>query len=189
MVDSPLPDGDDWWMETLLLVAVALSVVAVWMMNPALVFELQARGQQALSFADSGTVDELEISKSDAEFMNRLYRERTHEVGYCGMVTDRKIDIWTGDTINASGSHIVFSTSNCPFRPDALIHSHPSGSIELSEQDKETFLDSDLGYSCIHGGPISTESSSSAVNLRCYKKPESGDMDDRFPEIPVEIEG
>lgn len=188
LVDSPLPDGDDWWMETLFLVAVAGSVAVIWIMNPALVFELEARGQQVLSFADNGDEGSLNISSGDAEFMNRVYRERTHEVGYCGLVIGGELLPWIGDTINASKGHVTFRTDTCPFQPDALIHTHPSGSLELSETDKETFHNSsNLEYSCIHGGPISTDPGSSAVNLRCYEKPESGDLEDGFPTVSVKV--
>lgn len=179
MVDRQgVPDSfEDKMFIGLGLLAASVAVAAVWLGNPALVFQVEARGQEALSFADNETSSFLTVSKEDAGFMNRVYRERTHEVGYCGLVVDGELRPWLGDTINASRGSLVFSTANCPFEPDALIHTHPSGSLSLSDVDKETLRDSSLDYSCVHGGPIPSESGVEAVNLQCYEKLGDGGFD------------
>lgn len=83
------------------------------------------------------------IESKPTERVNDLYRDLTFEYFGCfeGMIEANSLILHTfklSDTFNASESSIVARA--CHPLDYADIHSHPSGSCKLSEQDKDTSI-------------------------------------------------
>ena len=184
------------------LAAAFLLIVFTMVFYPNMVFQVQAgledatyRGLTMVSGEDPGIEDGLEFGDSDVEYMNRVFSERDHEVGYCGAVkSSGVVDVHMADTIEASESHLVFTWENCRLDlvPDShrvMIHTHPGGSNELSGVDKETFAGSDFEYSCIQYSNIRERSDGSVSGLNCFgKESDSGsEFGYSFPSVGVEL--
>ena len=183
------------------LIVAVLGLGWVWLANPGLVFQLQTgvedvfhQSMSVVTGEDLEVGEELVFTESDVDRLNTLWIERSHEVGFCGIVrSDGDTELWMADTIEASESHIRFTWSNCPFTsltPESsrlMLHTHPGGTPELSPTDKEVFLDSNFAYSCIQYNKVS--SVGDTVNgLNCFTKDGVESVDDTFPEIEVGVE-
>lgn len=126
--------------------------------------------------SDPTTVDRssepLELAASDAAFMNRIYHQLGHEVGYCGLIEADRLEPWLADTVSSSEEALEFDTANCPGAgaPPATIHTHPSGSTALSATDRAAFEGMESRYMCIQGGPIEADPGEQASGIACYER-------------------
>lgn len=119
--------------------------------------------------------DFLRLNAEDARFMSRIFRERNHEIAYCGAVNDNTdppvITVWMADTVQASREAVTFSTANCPpDMDDVLLHTHPNGNLGLSLTDKQTIQRRPQTVTCVQGGPLHTEPGERLEQLRCYRQ-------------------
>lgn len=114
----------------------------------------------------------LELAASDAAFMNRIYHQLGHEVGYCGLIEADRLEPWLADTVSSSEEALEFDTANCPGAgaPPATIHTHPSGSTALSATDRAAFEGMESRYMCIQGGAIEAEPGERASGIACYER-------------------
>jgi hypothetical protein len=173
-------DRDIWpdnWKERLVMLGTLVLFVRIlylWMTNPAWIFRIDAIiGQQEPQVVDTG--GGLEITVEDVQYMNRIYRERTAEVGYCGLIVDgNRIQPWLADVANDSRFHVEFTTEDCPTAPgdlEATIHTHPpSAAGDLSARDRQTLLERRWAYMCIQHGPIEAKVRTQPTELTCYEK-------------------
>lgn len=109
----------------------------------------------------------------DAEYLNRIFKERSHEVAYCGLVTETDqlwLRPWLADTESASETTVTYTSANCPTGPNnVLMHTHPSGAARLSERDKQQLKVAQKEVMCIQVGQLSTEPKTYVNNLVCYE--------------------
>jgi proteasome lid subunit RPN8/RPN11 len=137
--------------------------------EPELSFVSDSRGRDAP--AVNASEDVLFLYKEDVTFLNRIYNERDHEIAYCGFLKNRPQDPWLADTVESSSEGTSFSTKNCPGgKPPATIHTHPSGSLALSIDDKTNIVQKDYEYMCIQAGKITTKPGRTAKRITCYAK-------------------
>lgn len=113
------------------------------------------------------------LRAQDAAYLNRIFSERSHEIAYCGIITQaehRWIRPWLADTVTATDSEVEFSTSNCPTRPNnVLMHTHPSGTHGLSETDRSQLMLSSVDAMCIQTGEVTTTPTDVASELTCFQ--------------------
>lgn len=206
---GPLPDS---WREVgaalLVIAAVVFGAMLYVQANPGAPWQLEAVYSSAFSVADEPVTAEetLELPQSEAEYLNRVYRDlnagRTERVGeqaYCIDLVDRRMSVQQAGTIEASEHQVRFTTANCLFSSQSrgLLHFHPPQSrpvlsgpdtaVNGDSNDKESFLASSFEVSCVQAGLMTEDVGDRTRALRCYVKPASGDIDDEFPEVPVEI--
>lgn len=121
------------------------------------------------------TSQALRFPVEDKAYLNRIFRERTHEVAYCGYLLDLEgtwLEPWLADTINASPHSIRFSIENYRggnARLGATIHTHPSGNPGLSERDRSTLAVQRQRLMCIQSGEISASLGETTIRLSCYR--------------------
>lgn len=189
---SPLPDPADQdghpsfkWIAAAAFLSIVLSTLLLTGTIPSMLSDRPAT--TALS-AESG----LYLDAEDATYLNRVYRETTNEVAYCGGITTQDgtptLEIWMADTIRAGPGHIEFETTNCPERyQDVLVHTHPDGTIALSPQDKETLQARTETIMCVQAGPVTTTPGETTQNLACYRQqtPTTGTLE--LIRIPITI--
>lgn len=170
-----------------------------WAVNDPGVWYTAQTTVQSLSVTDSGPgedVDQLYLKVSDAERLNQDFtelntvtsNEQVGEQAYCLHVdSDGVIDhVQQAGTIEASETHVKFSLSNC-LRVNAQAHLHPSGSLRMSDTDKETLVGNEaFQFMCIQGGLVSTRPGTDAGNMACYE-PLGDDVSDGFDQISVKI--
>ena len=179
------------------LLATAI-VLTAWYSSPDLLFEIGgtvSAFQMSMMDIETYHSDGIVIHEEDIEFMNRIYDDRNHEVGYCGVLEGDSINQFTmADTIEASQSHIVFTTENCPFNqyiePEqrVIMHTHPGGSDWLSEQDKKVFLEGELELSCIQYDQIENNPEQEDWDgINCFEKEGIDSIEDEFPEVEVTV--
>lgn len=115
----------------------------------------------------------LQISTDDVEFLNRNFRQQTHMVAYCGLISDAGVmEAWAADVDRSSPTSVAFSVQNCPLRDYpawAVILTHPSGNPVPTDADRAALESVDASYLCIQSGVIPTSNAQSIVNLRCYR--------------------
>lgn len=175
--DSIWPDNPKELVAWVVFAGVIISLLALWSADPFLLSTVQsdiafAGSGNAGSSAPSSTSDEvLLLDQTDAIYMNRIFEERSHEIAWCGLVDGDELTPWLADTHNASKDRLSFSTENCPGgRPEATIHTHPSGNLGLSTQDRNLFYLRGDTYMCILGGQITTTPGEVADRMGCYEK-------------------
>lgn len=144
-------------------------------MVPALVFG----GGQASAFMlpiDGGQESKivagepLYIYPNDTQYLNRIFTERDHEIGYCVSINGDQLSFWLADTVKASEESLTMKTSSCPPEMrDATAHTHPNGRIALSDEDRSTLFMSDQNVICIHAGKLEMAPGAELDNLVCYK--------------------
>lgn len=129
----------------------------------------------------------LYISAEDAAYLNRIFAERSHEIGYCAFLDGKTLRPHLADTISSSTESLEFSTANCPgLQPRATIHTHPSGNVELSTQDMVHFMHKGYRYMCIQAGEISTGPLTKTDALVCYDVHLVGDRP-YLDQVPVVV--
>lgn len=122
--------------------------------------------------------DTVYLETSDARYLSRIFRESTHEVAYCGLITDDRkrptLQVWMANTVNAGPDQIQFITDNCPDEVhEVLLHTHPNGVLSPSEQDVQTLLDRPEHFLCIQGGPLQADPGDEVEHLACYRELDS----------------
>lgn len=166
-------------------------ILMLWWADPLFLHSLQDASSTPVVLP-SGSVsiedvdEEIYLAEADAAFMNRIFRERQNEIAYCGLLEGERMTPWLADTTTSSPESMTFSTKNCPGSgpPGAIIHTHPSHSLELSFADRAFFTERGRKYMCIHGGQINLEHDGRAGKLACYKKVDV-DGTDHFVRVPV----
>lgn len=165
-------------------VAGSLLTALVWQVRPSLLYtatdsvSLLASSVVSLnSFSNSSVSSDSGVSynftESDIEYLNRVYSEREYEAIYCGYISDGKVKWAMASPLEASPDSVSYKLSTCPldgFGVDATLHTHPSGSDLMSNQDKKTFASQDIRLTCIQHGRISTGFSGSLYEVTCYEK-------------------
>jgi hypothetical protein len=162
--------------------------------------------------ADVGETTALQLPVKDAKYLNRQYRELNSresdgvgETAFCLFRVGNTLRVHQAGTLEASESSVTYTTANC--RTDVfgmefvniygLAHFHPPSSrpvlsgpetaADPDQNDKSSFLNGAYVVSCVQAGLMTTKDGERTEAFRCYGKPESGDVDDEFPEIPVVI--
>lgn len=134
----------------------------------------------------------ISLSAEDAAFMNRVFRESSHEVAYCGIVDadgdESRMEIWLADTVSSSPGEIEFRTTNCPSaNQEMLLHTHPNGGLDLSETDRDTLESQPEEYMCVQAGQLSEEPGTVLENLACYYEGQSDGPGSQPVRVPVVI--
>lgn len=143
------------------------------------------------AFADSRQI--LSIESADAAYLNRVYGETTHEVAYCGSLNyddgHWKMEVWMADTIHSSPTEIGFSTGNCPERSrQVLLHTHPSGNLQLSGTDKGVLEAGPENIMCVQGGTLETEPGAELENLACYRIVDTNDGEPKLGRLRLVVQ-
>lgn len=121
------------------------------------------------------TSQALQFPAEDEAYLNRIFRERTHEVASCGYLLELEggwLEPWLADTINASPPSIRFSIENCRGeheRLGATVHTNPSGTPGLSERDRSTLAIQRQRLMCIQSGEISATVGETTTRLSCCR--------------------
>lgn len=109
----------------------------------------------------------------DARYLNRIFMERSHEVAYCGIVTEtdrRWVRPWLADTQTATSSSVTYTSSNCPGGAGrVLMHTHPSGNPALSDRDRQMLRLEQKEAMCVQAGELPTTPGTFADTLVCYE--------------------
>jgi proteasome lid subunit RPN8/RPN11 len=138
-----------------------------------------------------GANETLHLAAEDAAYLNRIFRETSHEVAYCGLITDDerpRLTVWMANTVNASPEQVSFITDNCPDAThEVLIHTHPNGVLQLSEEDKQVLERQPERFMCVQGGQITTEPGAQVENLACYQQMSSTETPSNLIRIPIVI--
>lgn len=202
---------DDVWLERkelvwipVIAVIVAAPIAFAWLNSPALIFQVEATASSisfdsptGSFFAATEAVGQskenigLKIRQKDVKYLNRIYKETTHEQVYCGIIQDKNtIRVWKADIVNSSKTTVWYSTSNCPrvfeFSQRARIHTQPY-SLDMSETDKKTHRQGDFKYSCIQNGLMTEKDGEELESFVCYEKVGEKGTEDEFERIPVEV--
>lgn len=130
----------------------------------------------------------LRLAEDDIHYLNRIFRERTHEIAYCGFIAEGRLHPWLADTVRATNTTVEFTIANCRNSDEhgelnATIHTHSTGVTHLSQRDVKTLRNSSFEVMCIQGGQITAEATERSEKFRCYRltDPDS----DQLQEIPV----
>lgn len=167
-------------------------VTTLWYSSPDMLFEVGATmsSLQMSMFGEDVQYTELTFAESDVDYLNRVYEDRTHEVGYCGLIEGNKVTQLTmADTLKADEANIVFSVENCPYNryveeeQRLLLHTHPGGSDWLSDTDKKAFLNGTYDVSCIQHGDMAIGKD----GISCFEKDGVDSIDEKFSEIDVDL--
>lgn len=179
----------------LLVLAVALvcSSGMFSALGPAL---LSGSGDEAVASAPNRTVvpasgvtdTSLRIAEEDVSYLNRIFRERTHETAYCGFVDEGRLRPWLADTVRASDTSVEFRITNCLNGDEqgeltAVVHTHSNGITHLSQRDVRTLRNSSFEVMCVQGGQITAKVNHGTEKFRCYRL--TGPESTRVREIPV----
>lgn len=165
--------------------------VLVGIQMPTNEFDVNALGPGTSGEASADRSPErLALPAEEARYMNRLFRESTHEVAYCGQLsTDETMPVlavWKADTVRSDAERIEFKTENCPMNsPEVLLHTHPNGALGLSELDKRTLTNVSAKYMCVQGGQLQIQSGRELTNLACYYQRHSDSDKLALSRIPV----
>lgn len=124
---------------------------------------------------DVGSPEAIVLPVEEARYLNRLFRESSHEIAYCGELTPDEtlpeLEVWKADTIQSDAETIQFKTENCPDgAPEVLLHTHPNGVMGLSEQDKRTLANHSAEIMCVQGGTVEVQAGQELRNIVCYRK-------------------
>lgn len=210
---GPLPDS--WRELRFIVVVLALTAFLVFtgtmfyvQQNPGAPWQLEAMYSSTFSLAGETPVTAettLTLPQADAQYLNRVYQElntrpndRVGEQGYCLDVVNGRLSVQQAGTIEARESRVVFTTANCLGTPDGTAHFHPPSSrpvlsgpttaVHAEFNDKRALLESDQQFSCVQAGLMTTTPGERTRAFRCYVKPSSGQIQEEFPEIRVEVQ-
>lgn len=136
--------------------------------------------------------DTLYLSTENAAYLSRVYEETTNEVAYCGLITHDEatptVDVWMANTVNAGPDQVEFLTNNCPGEVrEVLIHTHPSGSLSLSETDRQTLADRPEEIMCVQGGTLELDPGAELEDLACYRQRPLDENGVELSKIPIVI--
>lgn len=182
------PDGDTLSDKTKWvvfgLICLVIIIGSVTLVGPQMMTELDV---DTLEFGRSdevsadGAPEAFVLPVEEARYLNRLFRESTHEIAYCGQLTTGEnlpvVTVWKADTVQSDAEQIKFKTGNCPDgSPEVLLHTHPSGTLTLSDRDKRTLTNHSAQFMCVQGGQTPTQSGRQLTNIACYHQ-QSSDTD------------
>lgn len=110
------------------------------------------------------------LASDDARYLDRIYREQTTEVVYCGLLHDRRLEPWLARLVATSPHGATFSAEDCPPSPDGVvnIHTHPGGATALSPADEVLLRERGYSHVCVQSGPTAGEPGTEADALTCY---------------------
>lgn len=166
-------------------IGVIAGMLALWSANPFFLHQLGSTslvGSSGASTVDATNTpsdvrtptqeERLYLQSEDASYLGRIAREGSHEVGFCGYLNGKVLSPWLANTVKSSSESLEFSTKNCPGSddPPAFIHTHPSGSMGLSMQDRSHFVANSYRYMCIIGGEIDADIGDQSDKILCYEK-------------------
>lgn len=124
------------------------------------------------------------LGGDDARFMSRVFRERDHEIAYCGSLNTNTeppvLTVWLADTIGASDESVSFSTANCPPEmDDVIVHTHPNGVLGLSRTDRQSIQRRPETFTCVQGGALEASPGKRLDNVLCYRQvsPDEGELE------------
>ena len=166
-----------------LIAGIVLGVVLALVVPAMIVLPMMDVGDRSFVSSSPGevTADKTILMEPDeAVYLNRVFGETTHEVAYCGQTTEQDgslhLDVWMADTVSSSPHDVEFSADNCPAEfHDVQLHTHPSGSLALSDVDEETFEAGPWEIMCVQGGELTTELGADVENLACYNEVETAE--------------
>lgn len=173
-----------------LLVVTAQSPIAASVVTPN--SDADQPGQFLMHATDNpipstGDVDQpLRIAAADIHYMNRISRERSHEIGYCGLIESGQLRPWLADTVRADETGLEYVTDNCPGTVRAVLHTHPNGNTLLSGPDVRELRAAPQDIMCVHAGQITTEHGARTDRLRCYQLHQSNSST-ALHEVPVVV--
>lgn len=187
MVDGkgPLPDSN---LEVLAWIGIGLTVVAAFTVFSGLDAQVEyiatAPGDYLLSSTGSGSgiyftgdqIDLMNDASKNSLGIDAIGAERL----YCGEVRNGNVRRFRlADIIESSTLTSVSGSCQAPV--GVFVHSQPSGSEMLSEEDKD--LESQVGYTCIQYSEIAVSPVTGKVNgLNCWQVVQDGES---FEEISV----
>lgn len=128
----------------------------------------------------------LRIAPDDITYMNRIFHERTHEIGYCGVIEEGKLKPWLADTIQSDQTSVDYVTDNCPDDARAILHTHLNGNTMLSKTDAHELTTGPYDVMCIQAGQITPRPGDRTKNLRCYQHVQTNEGDTIY-ELPVRV--
>lgn len=123
---------------------------------------------------DPGQVEaeELVFSPEQMEILNKVYREREDEYGYClERGENSSTDLRHPTKVNRSNSSYI--NYSCPPEYSGILHTHPEADsvAELSDLDKTTLVNGTMDFSCILAGVVPENVESEPSSLQCYRDP------------------
>jgi hypothetical protein len=157
---------------------------------------IQSLTSSDTEFADSGPVV---LDQGQAEMMNKVLEERSDEYGFCfnRRGENKSVDLRHPYSVDfANESHLRWS---CPEDFEGRIHTHPSfdSVAELSDQDKDSLVNSRYLVSCVLADPITAGPGEQvdSENFSCFLDPlpnqvegvdvESADLEYRRVQVKV----
>lgn len=174
------------------LVGVALSMV-VSSVGAAGVIQAEGSPFEEPRIAQSPGAEAIAIGVADARYMNRLFREVDHELGFCGKLTDdrpARLEVWLANTLDAGPDHVEFITTNCPDgMGEVLLHTHPSGTISLSEEDVRVLRAGPETMLCVQAGALPVSPGREADDLACYREGPPGEPSGALTRVGVRTAG
>lgn len=191
---APRPDTDSGTEKGHRMVYIGVGLAVALLFTGVLV--IAGPQQRAAVDQDHSALDDplatISLSANDAAFMNRVFRESSHEVAYCGIIDTEgdpsRMEVWLADTVSSSPGQIQFRTNNCPMaNREVLLHTHPNGGLALSETDRATLESQPEAYMCVQAGRLTEESGAVLDNLACYYEGQSDGRISQPARVPVEI--
>lgn len=80
---------DTWWFALSIAATVLVGTLAVFALVPTALPVVDPGGPPSKLDSATGDLDTpLRIAPADITYMNRIFHERTHEIGYCGVIND-----------------------------------------------------------------------------------------------------
>lgn len=119
--------------------------------------------------------DRLDLDRDEAQYISRVFTERSHEIAYCGDLSGEDatpvLTLWLADTVEATSDSVSFTTENCPPEmDDVLAHTHPSGNLGLSRRDRNLIQRRDETITCVQGGAVEVAPGEPIDNIACYQQ-------------------
>lgn len=176
MVDQPyIPDHPEDWLFI-------VSVAAIFVLWSGLDAQLAFAASAPLDYINEPDAD-LQFTQEQIELMNEV---SARSVGFDAVADERLycFDVRNGnvrnfrlaDAIGDSGSTHVSGACFTQFpseEVEGFLHTHPSGSDELSDEDRD--IDADIRFTCLQFAEIAVSPTGSVDGLRCWEVLEKGD--------------
>lgn len=121
--------------------------------------------------------EKLVFSEEQVDALNKVYREREDEYGYC-LKPRRNDTVGLRHPLSVNRSNSTSIRFSCPGDYSGLLHTHPGPDAVagLSMRDKLTLVNGSMEFSCVLAGTIPESVERSPYSLPCYQDP-YGDRD------------
>lgn len=172
------------------LFGLVVTVLLVWNTHPSWLAprdtpDATAPGTDRVREADDG---ELRLAVNDRDVLDRSFRGEDEEFVVCGGVWNATLHPRFVTMKDRSRRSATFDPADCGTGGPAgmeisVLHSHPSGAVGLSTEDRELLREGGFSYVCVMSGEIGAGPGEYATDLRCYEQ----DGADGIREIPVRI--